>query len=84
MRLDCPRQKTGASQGCCNIPIKLIVVDLDGQSGLTWEEIGIRECGGVSGFDLIGGVFGWAAGSLPTRNAGYAELIIGVPGYDIL
>jgi hypothetical protein len=53
--------------------ITLIVVELDGQSALAWEEIGIGECGGVSGFDLIGGAFGWAAGSLPTRNAGYAE-----------
>jgi hypothetical protein len=68
----------------CKISITLIVVELDGQSALAWEEIGIGECGGVSGFDLIGGAFGWAAGSLPTRNAGYAELIIGVPGYDIL
>ena len=74
----------GSGDSWRNIPIKLIVVDLDGQSGLTWEEIGIRECGGVSGFDLIGGVFGWAAGSLPTRNAGYAELNIGVPGHDTL
>jgi hypothetical protein len=45
----------------CKISITLIVVELDGQSALAWEEIGIGECGGVSGFDLIGGAFGWAA-----------------------